>query len=226
MSRSWSARRPRRRGRDPGAARGHVAAVHVRGGRVAPGDLPFARRRVRRQRAREARAGPGGEPARRRAGAGVGAALARASDRRSTCTSRPCRPRAAAGRLRRARGPPSALPPSCGRSTSSAGRPSRSATCSSSRRTTRRCCRRPRLGGARLTGADAIGRARPRGANCGRQRGDVVGALVPPPVDEEGRRAGDAAQVGAVDVLRDAGGSGVRAQVSVNRSTSSPSCSA
>ena len=36
---------------------------------------------------------------------------------------------------------------------------------------------------------------------------------MPPPVDEEGRRAGDAAQVGAVDVFRDAGGPGVGAQV-------------
>jgi hypothetical protein len=47
-----------------------------------------------------------------------------------------------------------------------------------------------------------------RGGRLGRlhrsgQRVDVVDAHVPPPIDEEGRRAGDATGVGAADVLRD-----------------------
>ena len=50
-----AARRARRRGDDPGAARRHLAALLPRGGRVAPGDVPGAGRRVRRERAREAR---------------------------------------------------------------------------------------------------------------------------------------------------------------------------
>ena len=53
---------------------------------------------------------------------------------------------------------------------------------------------------------------------------DVVGAVVAPAVDEERRRAGDAAQVGRVDVLGDPGGAACRlAGRSRNRSTSRPS---
>src|SRR5262249_17012695 len=44
---------------------------------------------------------------------------------------------------------------------------------------------------------------RARGAHRSRERRDVVGAVVAAPVDEEGRRAGDAAEVGAVDVVGD-----------------------
>ena len=43
------ARRAGGRGRDPRAARRHLAALHLRGGRVAPRDVPGARRRVRRR---------------------------------------------------------------------------------------------------------------------------------------------------------------------------------
>ena len=52
-------------------------------------------------------------------------------------------------------------------------------------------------------------------ADCSRERGDVVGAGVAAAVDEEGGRAGDAAEVGAVDVLGDAAGARVLAQVSL-----------
>src|SRR5260370_92832 len=51
----------------------------------------------------------------------------------------------------------------------------------------------------------------------GGQRVDVVGAIVPPPVDEERRRAGDTAQVGGVDVLGDSGGAGPLSQVVAER---------
>ena len=43
--------------------------------------------------------------------------------------------------------------------------------------------------------------------------GEVVGAVVAAPVDEEGRGAGDAAEVGALDVLGDSVGAGVLAQM-------------
>ena len=49
-------------------------------------------------------------------------------------------------------------------------------------------------------------RARASRPHLGRKRGDVVGAVMPPAVDEERRRARDAAQIGGVHVLRDAGG--------------------
>ena len=60
---------------------------------------------------------------------------------------------------------------------------------------------RPRL---RYVAARGLSAARARAAGHGlRERGDVVGAVVAAAVDEEGRRARDAAQVGAVDVLGD-----------------------
>src|SRR5918996_4388001 len=45
-----------------------------------------------------------------------------------------------------------------------------------------------------------------------RQGGDVVGAVVTSAVDEEGGGAGDAAQIRAIDVLRDTPGAGVLTQ--------------
>ena len=54
---------------------------------------------------------------------------------------------------------------------------------------------------------------RTRHAYRGRERGDVVGAVVAAAVDEEGRRTGDAAQVGAVDIFGDAGSAGVLLQL-------------
>jgi hypothetical protein len=56
-------------------------------------------------------------------------------------------------------------------------------------------------------------RLRARGAHRRREGGDVIGAVVASPVYEEGRRAGDAAEVGAVDIIRDPGGAGVLAKV-------------
>ena len=47
----------------------------------------------------------------------------------------------------------------------------------------------------------------------GRQRGHVVGAIVAAAVDEESRRAGHTAEVGAVDILGDTRSSRVRPQV-------------
>jgi hypothetical protein len=50
-------------------------------------------------------------------------------------------------------------------------------------------------------------------AHCRGEGADVISAEVAPVVDEERRGAGYAAQVGAVDVLGDAGGAGVPGQV-------------
>src|SRR5829696_3201249 len=50
----------------------------------------------------------------------------------------------------------------------------------------------------------AAGACGARRADGGAERGRVVLALVPPSVDEERRRAGDAREVGALDVARDA----------------------
>ena len=54
---------------------------------------------------------------------------------------------------------------------------------------------------------------RARGADGGRERGDVVRAVVTTAVDEERRRAGDAAEVGAVDVVGDARGADAVAKI-------------
>jgi hypothetical protein len=54
------------------------------------------------------------------------------------------------------------------------------------------------------------------GARCPDRRGqrlDVIRAVVPLPVDEEGRRTRDDAQIGGFDVLCDAGGVDVSAQL-------------
>ena len=56
VGRSPAARRAGRRGRDAGAVGEHVAGVQPRGARVAPGDVPLARGRVRRRLPDEARA--------------------------------------------------------------------------------------------------------------------------------------------------------------------------
>ncbi len=63
---------------------------------------------------------------------------------------------------------------------------------------------RPREHGSGSLGGDR--RADARGAHGRGERADVVGAVVAAAVDEERRRAGDAAEVGAVDVLGDARG--------------------
>ena len=47
------------------------------------------------------------------------------------------------------------------------------------------------------------------GPDGGREGGDVVGAVVASTVDEKGRCAGNAAEVGAIDVLGDSGGGSV-----------------
>lgn len=62
-------------------------------------------------------------------------------------------------------------------------------------------------------GPHADRRASLGGRDGGRQRGDVVGAVMPPPVDEEGGRAGNAAEAGGLDVLGDARGTGAPVQV-------------
>ena len=65
------------------------------------------------------------------------------------------------------------------------------------------------------------------GLHRSRERGDVVRAVVADAVDEERRRAGDAAQVGRVDVLGDPRARRrASRRSSSKRSTSSPSCSA
>src|SRR5204862_88995 len=46
-----------------------------------------------------------------------------------------------------------------------------------------------------------------------RERLDVVGAVVAAAVDEEGGRAGDVAEVGAVNILGDPGGAGVLLEI-------------
>src|SRR5436189_6204560 len=52
-----------------------------------------------------------------------------------------------------------------------------------------------------------------RDAHRRREAVDVVGAVVAPAVDEERRRAGDAAEVGAVDVVGDLRGADARTKV-------------
>ena len=64
----------------------------------------------------------------------------------------------------------------------------------------------------RVSGRPHLGAGR---ADGGAERRDVVGAVVPLAVDEERRRAGDAAQVGRLDVLRDPGLVDVPAQLVV-----------
>src|SRR3954449_6043510 len=56
-------------------------------------------------------------------------------------------------------------------------------------------------------------RTRSGEAHGRRERVDVVGTVMAAAVDEEGRRAGDAAQVGTVDVVRDPRDVRVRAQL-------------
>src|ERR1035441_3897957 len=51
------------------------------------------------------------------------------------------------------------------------------------------------------------------GQDGGGERGDVVAAVVPAAVDEEGRGAGDTAEVGGVDVLGDPRGASALAEV-------------
>src|SRR4051812_19837808 len=55
----------------------------------------------------------------------------------------------------------------------------------------------------RESGPSASDQSRPRPGRVdrGRERVDVVSAVVAPAVDEEGRRTGDSAEIGAVDVL-------------------------
>src|SRR5438094_2788900 len=70
----------------------------------------------------------------------------------------------------------------------------------------------PTTGVCSVRGHLREGRPRARCTYGRGESGDVVGAVVAPAVDEEGGRTGDAAQVGAVDVLGDARGTSVLAQ--------------
>src|SRR5919197_2839070 len=118
-----------------------------------------------------------------------------------------------------------ARPPSRRCSRAGCRRPSRSSSCgcsarcvrASTRRRPARCARSPapsrgpspssrastRPSSAPPNGCSAEGPAA-RGPDLARQRLQVVGAVVAPAVDEERRRAGDAALVGLVDVFGDA----------------------
>src|SRR5438105_4058080 len=84
--------------------------------------------------------------------------------------------------------------------------PGTSVTTTEPSRKSQRCC------GIGYT-LDVDGRASACDAHRLRERGDVVGAVVAAAVDEEGRRAGHVAEVGAVDVLGDAGRAGTALEV-------------